>query len=201
MAVFPKAEGQILALARQVIHGLRESPEDFPKAPVPPDELQALLDEVQADVFAAAAAKAAYHEQHARKDKSLHRLKVALKASLRHAEIMARHDPTKLVGLGWGARRPRQALRPPGEVRDIRIVSEGATSLILAWKPPVDGGAVTAYTIQVKRNGTPWEDVGVTTKTRHEVRNQPRGVELEFRVYAVNKAGAGSPSATVRAVL
>jgi hypothetical protein len=35
----------------------------------------------------------------------------------------------------------------------------------------------------------------------HERVNQPRGVDLEFRVLAKNRAGTGGPSATVKAVL
>ena len=31
--------------------------------------------------------------------------------------------------------------------------------------------------------------------------NQPRGVELSYRIVAVNKAGVGQPSATVTVVL
>jgi hypothetical protein len=33
------------------------------------------------------------------------------------------------------------------------------------------------------------------------LRDQPRGVDLEFRVLARNRAGTGGPSATVKAVL
>lgn len=201
MARFPKAEARILALARKMIQGLRESPADFPNPPVSTAKLQALLDECEADIAAVVAAKAAYHEAHARKDRSQTRLVAAQKALLRYAEVMARHHPEKLVGLGWGARRARTPLRTPGEVRDIRIVAEGETYVMLSWNAPVDGGRVAAYTIQRKRSGTPWEDVAVCIDTQHTVSDQPRGVELEYRVYGSNKAGVGHPSGTVTAVL
>ncbi len=64
------------------------------------------------------------------------------------------------------------------------------------------GGAVAAYTIQRrKRDGGEWEDVGTSVETKELLSDQPRGVELEYRVVAVNKAGAGRPSGTVTAVL
>ena len=201
MANFPKAEAKILKLARLVIEGLRAAPADYPNTPVSADELEALLDEVEADVIGAAAAKAAYREQHVRKDKSLHRLTRSMKSVLGMAEVMSHRQPERLVRLGWGPRRKRKPLQAPGEVRDIKLEAQGENYVLLSWKPPVDGGAVAAYIIQRKRNGAPWQDLGSCTHTHSILDHQPRGVELEYRVYALNKAGVGSPSATVRAVL
>ncbi|MBI3983648.1 MAG: fibronectin type III domain-containing protein [Gemmatimonadetes bacterium] len=79
--------------------------------------------------------------------------------------------------------------------------SAGDTWVILRWNPPVDGGAVGFYRIQRKREGSPWEDAGTSTETAQLMSNQPRGVELLYRVIAVNKAGVGQPSATVTVVL
>jgi hypothetical protein len=94
-------------------------------------------------------------------------------------------------------RREGIPLQPPGEVRDITVGAEGDTWLILRWKQPVDGGAPGVYRIQRRQEGTPWEDVGISTDTEALCSDQPRGVELFFRVFAVNKAGTGQPSATV----
>jgi hypothetical protein len=201
MATFPKAEAKILGLTRLVIEGLRATPEDFPNLPVSADELQVLLDEVQADVIATAAANAAYHEHHTRKDKSLHQLTRSVKAVLGMAEVMSRRHPERLARLGWGPRRERKPLQAPGEVRDIKLEAQGKTYVLLSWKPPVEGGAVAAYVTQGKREGAPWQDVEVCMETHRIVTHQPRGVELEYRVFARNKTGVGNPSATVTCVL
>jgi hypothetical protein len=65
----------------------------------------------------------------------------------------------------------------------------------------VDGGVPGVYKVQRRREGSPWEDIGIATATEHLASNQPRGVELYYRVFAVNKAGTGQPSATVTVVL
>jgi len=57
------------------------------------------------------------------------------------------------------------------------------------------------YGIQRKKDGTGWEEAGTSTDTEQLMSNQPRGVELDYRVIAVNKAGIGQPSATVTLVL
>jgi len=198
---FPRTESEVAALALRVAEGLATAAEDFPNPPVPATELRAKLDVFNAADTATVAANNAYLEQHAVKDDALEDLEDAVKADLKYAEIAVRDQPEKLNALGWRPRRDGSPLEPPGETRDISIVSEGDTWVILRWNPPVDGGAPGFYRIQRKREGSPWEDAATSTETEHLVSNQPRGVDLLYRVIAVNKAGAGQPSATVTVVL
>jgi len=201
MARFPQTEPEIAALALLIAQGLREAAQDFPAPPVSPDELQTKLDAFNAAATAAVAAETVVRSHHATKDDALEDLADSMKADLRYAEFAVKDQPEKLSQLGWGPRRDPTALQPPGEVRDIRIMAEGDTWVILNWKPPVDGGAVGVYQIQRKRDPGAWEDAAISTATQQLISNQPRGVELSYRVFAVNKAGTGQPSATVTLVL
>ncbi len=201
MARFPKAEAKIAQLARLIAEGLANAPEDFPSPPVSPAELLAQLADFERRNAAHAASRA--HTKILRGEKlgSLKTVKDSMRANLRYGEIMARRHPAKLQMLGWGSRRPRTPLKPPGEVRDIEIRNEGDTWLLLGWGAPVDGGAVAAYQVQRRKPGGAWEEVATSTDAVELLREQPRGVELEFRVLALNRAGLGAPSATVTAVL
>lgn len=182
MSRFPDTEPQIAALALLVTQGLQQAAEDLPAPPVPADELQARLDAYNAAKAAAVVADTALREQHAVKDEALEDLVDGTKADLRYAEVVFRGQPEKLSQLGWGPRRNGSTLDVPGEVRDIGIVAEGDTWVILDWKPPVDGGPVGAYKIQRrKRDGGAWEDVGSSVDTEEMLSNQPRGVEFHRR--------------------
>ena len=86
-------------------------------------------------------------------------------------------------------------------MRSLRIVRELEEAVALSWKKPVDGGRVTAYKIQRRRKRAAWEDVATSTATEIELDHQERGVEYEYRVVGINKAGEGRPSSVVRAVL
>jgi hypothetical protein len=198
---FPRTEARIAALAELVVQGLEQAPEDFPAPPVPPDELRIRMAAVQTARAAAVNAESAFKEQHAIKDEAIEELADSLKANLKYAEFAVRDQPEKLSKLGWSLRRDGTPLQPPGEVRNIAIGAEGDTWVILRWEKPVDGGPPGVYTIQRRQDGSRWEDIGISTDTEELVSNQERGVELYFRVFAVNKAGTGQPSATVAVVL
>ena len=204
MARFPLSEAEIVVLARLVIEGLREHPDEFPNPPAPPDQLEGALIEFQGAEAAQVAAKAQRVLATAAKHRARFNLVDLLKSDLRYAENHARGDHVKLKNLGWGGRRPRHASRGrPGQVLSLTVVRETGDSVFLAWKPPVDGGPVMAYTVQRRDRaaGEPWTDVAMSLAEEIALRGQPTGVELEYRVIAVNKAGAGGPSNTMSAVL
>ena len=202
MTRFPRTEPEIAALALRVVQGLRQATEAFPAPPVPPDELEARLGSFNTADAATVVTETAFREQHAVKDEALEDLVDGVKADLKYAEVVVRDRPEKLSQLGWAARRRSSALAVPGEVRDIGIRVEGDTWVVFDWKPPVDGGTAAAYTIQRrKRDGGSWRDVGTSVDTAQLLNDQLRGVEFEYRVIAVNKAGTGHPSATVTVVL
>jgi hypothetical protein len=203
MSRFPRSEAEIAALALVVTQGLTQASDDFPTPPVAVDELQARLDAYNAALAAAIGAETASREEHAVKDDALEELVDGVKANLKYAEIAVRDQPEKLSQLGWGLPARASALDAPGEVRDMAIRAEGDTWVVLDWKVPVDGGVVASYRIQ-RRNGDgsgKWALVDTAVETEHMLSSQPRGVTLEYRVIAVNRAGSGKPSATVTVVL
>jgi len=202
MPRFPESEAEILKLGRLIVEGLRTAESDLPSPPVPADELAARIEAVDTVAAATVVAESTLRDQHAVKDRELESLVDGMKANLKYAEVAFRDRPGRLNQLGWGPRRAGTSVAAPGEVRDIRIVNEGDSWVILDWSAPASGGEVAAYTIQRrKRDGGTWEDIGTSIGTKQLVSNQPRGVEFEYRVIAVNKAGSGQPSATVGVVL
>jgi len=203
MSRFPRSEPDIAALALVVTQGLGQASDDFPTPPVTVDEMQGRLDAYNAARSAAISAETEAREQHAAKDDALEQLVDGVKANLKYAEIAVRDQPEKLGQLGWGVPNRGSALEAPGEVRDIAIRAEGDTWVVLDWKAPADGGAIAAYKIQLRNadGSGSWELADTSVETEHMLSNQPRGVGLEYRVIAVNRAGRGKPSATVTVVL
>jgi hypothetical protein len=198
---FPKSEPEIAHLAGQIADGLEQATDEFPSPTVSPAVLRAQLDDYREKSVALTRARAEAKLRRVDKDKALKTLKDSMRANLRYAEIAARRHPEQLIQLGWRARRPPKPLQPPGEVRNIKIRDEGETWLLLTWEAPDDGGEVAMYHIQRREPRGEWEGVATSIDRLELLRDQPRGMDLEFRVLAKNNAGTGGPSATVKAVL
>jgi hypothetical protein len=81
------------------------------------------------------------------------------------------------------------ALKPPGEVRNIAIRDEGDTWVFLTREAPDQGGEVALYRIQRRTPRDKWEDGATPIDRLEPLRGQPRGVQLDFRVLAMNRAG------------
>ena len=202
MATFPRTEAEIAELATRVIGGFNARTDLFPSPPVLPAELQSALDDFEQASHAAVSAAAESSLRYKAKAKALEALVDSLKIDIRYAEYTVKFDNVKLKPIGWSGRKARSSLKAPGITRDLGIVREGPGWISLDWKKPMDGGNVAVYKVQAKRRDAgDWEDVAVTPRTEIVLESQERRVEWEYCVFALNKAGEGSPSNIVTAVL
>lgn len=197
---FPEDEAEIIKLALRLAELMEQHPEDFPDPPASAAELRA-----QVEAFRAAQAESAAHDRELRqrqeeKDESLVVVKDVLKSNLHYAELNVRGKLEKLSGLGWGGSDPT-GREPPGAVRDVAIRGQGDTWVVLEWRPPADGGPAAEYRVQRRKPGGRWEEVARAVDNDCLLSDQPRGLELDLRVLAVNPAGSGRPSEIVTVVL
>ena len=82
------------------------------------------------------------------------------------------------------------------------MIREGRGDVALRWRKPKDGGHIAIYLIQVRHFGQgEWRDAGRSFKTAVVLEDQERGVELEYCVVAINKAGEGLESNSVTVLL
>jgi hypothetical protein len=201
VATFPRTEAGIIDLAQKVTSGLASEGETFPSPPVPVAELRAALKSYRSARAAALAAAKAAKEQYALKAEALQHVTELLKTDIRYAENRVSYDDEKLKLIGWGAPRPKTKLKRPGQVKGLVVGQQGEGDISLSWSKPEEGGKVAAYQIQSRHEGGRWREAGVTLETEVTLLDQERGVELEYQVIAVNKAGVGKPSNVAMAVL
>jgi len=125
-----------------------------------------------------------------------------MRKDLRYAENTVDFDDDKLKLIGWAGRKAPSHLTPPGQTRLLEVPRQGEGWVVLDWKAPAEGGKPAAYRVlRRQRPDGPWEDAATAVTTEATLVEQPRGVELEYRVVALNKAGEGPPSNTVMVVL
>ena len=202
MARFPLQEAKISELAGTMIAGLTDNPTVFPNLPVAAIQLTTSKNAFLAAKSEVIAAKAAYEAALVVKDDAKETLTVQMRDDLRYAELTVHFDDAKLKLIGWGAKRQPAPLSAPGQAMGLTVPLQADGSLSLAWKPPIDGGTVAAYQVMRRlRSESAFEDAGTALIPVATLTGQPRGVELEYQIIAVNKAGQGPPSNTQMVVL
>jgi hypothetical protein len=198
---FPTTEAELRALAQNIITGLTNNP-NFPSPPVSVAELQNQLNAMIQNSDAQVAAQAAAKQATDTKQASVDELTGSVKSVLRYAEDAAHGDDALLAQLGWGGRAVPRPLQVPGQPRLLEARQQGAGWLTLDWKKPADGGAAASYKIERRgRAEGDWKLAGISVETEVMLNNQERGKEWEYRVIPINKAGEGAPSNIVTAVL
>ena len=180
MAVFPKREAQIAALAEQLSRGLLDNNPVFPAPPVHPILIRIRKLQYQSRHDNFLAARAAAESAIANKDDALENLIDAMKADIRYAENTVDFDDDKLKLLGWSGKKAKTPLAAPGQIRQLEAPKQGDGWLFLDWKAPAEGGKVSAYKIQRRnRPAGQWLD---KLKISSPLKNHAYAVFLRPRV-------------------
>ena len=202
MSVFPTKENDVVVLAQEMKSGLTANPLVYPEPPVATLDLTSLITGLTNAQNALVAAQAAAEASVQAKLDALEALTEAMKKDIRYAENTVGGDNDKLMLIGWGGKKPKSPIPPPGQPLMLVASMQEEGVVTLKWQSPVEGGKVAAYKVQRRlRPEGPWEDVAPSLETHITLQNQPRKTEWEFRVVAINKAGESMPSNTVLVVL
>jgi len=211
MAQFPNAEADIVALASAMIAGYTAHPADFPSMDPLTDlvALQAALDGYQTDRQSQIDARAQAKLATVTKGTKLDDLTELMKNDLKLSEVDVADDPEKLTQIGWGPRQDPQPVEAPGQPANLHPVAEGQGMLWLAWDSPAtdSGGPVRNYIIERREQPAGggefgvWDIVGTALNNEINLLEQPRGIQMEYRVKAANVGGESMPSNTAAVVL
>ena len=201
MARFPFTHADIMALAGKILAGLTDNTAVYPAPTADLAEFAAKIDSctrARAELTKAIAVKEMATAEH---QKEIAGLKNMMRKQLRYAENVTGFDDNKLNMLGWAGKHAKTST-PPGQVRSLRAIEQGTDFVVLSWMSPADGGKAAAYQI-LRRDGqsSTWINAGVSMATKVRLLDQPRHIDMEYRVAALNKTGQGPESNVVNVVL
>ncbi len=205
MAHFPDSEMAIDSLAAEMIAGYTAHAVDFPSA----------------DAIGLTAAKAGYDTAKTSqtdavgagqvatevKNTELTSLEEFMKTELKKSELDVASDPEKLTLIGWGPKQPATPIIAPAQPDNFNAALQGPGNVILDWKrPSAPGGETRDYIVE--RRDEPagggefgqWTLVATTLEREIELLDQPRSIQMEYRVKARNLGGQ-SPASNVVAVV
>jgi len=206
MPKFPNREADIEALAKAMIFGCWNHGGDFPSVDV--ITLGTRLNSYSSARAAQSQAHSAVRLATERKNAALDGLIGIMKGCLHKSEVDSADNPARLAYIGWGPKASAQPVAAPDQVPNLTSAKQGAGRLKLMWQGPQPGcgGPVRTYIIerrsrQAGGDFSPWRDVAASVGTEIELTGQPRLVQLEYRVKAVNLGGEGIASNTAPVVL
>ena len=205
MPKFPTKEAEILALAERMLKGYFEHSTDFPS--VNQLSLFSKIKDYKNARNARVDAQAAALLTVETKTESLTTLRELMRDCLRKSEVDTAGAPEKLLLIGWGPRTEPQPVQPPDTPLNLRITVQGRAAVSLIWDKAAGGDEVRNYIIERRERQAgsgifgKWTLVGSALSSETELKNQPRALQLEYRVKAANTGGESPPSNTITVVL
>ena len=207
MPEFPKNQVQIAALARRMLEGFLLNQADFPSFNfnLLSGKYRIYRGRKKAQTKAMGALRLATKS----KTDKLAILKRTMKDCLKKSEVDAADNPEKLALIGWGPRHSPQPIAAPGQPVNLRSIAESADTILLQWLSPQvgTGGPVRNYIVQRRQQPEgagqfgEWQLAGTLFNNEITLTDQPRGIQLEYQVKAVNTGGISPPSNTLAVVL
>jgi len=130
-----------------------------------------------------------------------------MKRQIKQGAVDTSNNPEEIVFMGWGLKRDPQTIDIPAQPGELKITAQGNNGLLcLVWRKGKAGGPVRCFTIErrVRPTGGQFGDWLLTaTSLNNEAKllKQPIGVQLEYKIRAINSSGESMPSNTVAVVL
>jgi Fibronectin type III domain len=205
MPDFPTKEADITALTYRMVFGYMSHPLDFPHANL--FALSTGYTSYAGKRDAQVQAKAAVALATENKNRQLATLTGIMKNCLKTSEVDTTANPEKLTLIGWAPRPAPAAAEPPNTPMNFTAVSQGSKTVFLEWDSPVSGGPVRNYIIHRRQQPAgggqfgEWEIVGTSLNNEINLLAQPRGVQMEYWVKAVNTGGESNFSNTAAIIL
>lgn len=205
--IFPRKEDEIFALGGKIQLGLSAHGSVFPDPPYGPAGIGPLIYGYIQSRSSVLNTSTEYKEAMAAKKAAFDELIRAMKFDLQYAEQVTNGDNEKLGLIGWGPKKPGEPVGLPGMPFDLVTVLQNEGGVVLQWRAPGRdmGGAVRSFIIERRamEDSTfgPWQQIGVSFEPETSLMNQPRGVQLEYRIKSSNTTGESSPGNTVAVVL
>jgi hypothetical protein len=200
---FPTTQAGKLALAQEMANGFEENVDVYPKPITDVAAQKARINSVQAKISAVTQIEAARRAAVRERDDEIELMEDEMTENIDYAELVAKGDDAKLRLINWSGRAEPKAQQKPGQPRVLEIIKQGAGWFQGDWKEPSDGGSVQSYRImrRVVKEGGDMREAGSSIVSDAILVEQPRGVELEYAVVAVNKAGESEPSNSITITL
>lgn len=200
---WPESEDAILDVAEELIRMLRAHPDAFPNPPHSADELQAAVEGFRALQAESDQADSRMLHAYLAGQETLRTLRHEVTQHGADVEVNVLGHPERLSWQGWGGRAGAGEWEPPGAVRDFTVDSTASDWILkLTWRPPADGGPAATYVVQRRKPRGDWTNRYVDLPGNDcLLLNEPKGIELDYRVVAVNPAGEGEPGEVVTVVL
>jgi hypothetical protein len=207
MPTFPTREADISELADRMVRGYIAHHGDFPSTFVV--VLLAALKAYKTARDNQIQSQSSFRLATERKAASLTQLADIMQRDLKKSEVDVCSAPEKLAYIGWGPKEPPRPVAAPGPPRSLTAAGEGPGTLELRWQGPEPGAGGPVRTYVVERRQQPagggdfsaWQDIATSIAAEINLTDQPRGIQLEYRVRAINTGGESAASNTVAVVL